>query len=82
MNKGDIVYFVDKEAKYYFDMEFIEKIHLAEYNTDLYRCKILMNKYKFNNDAYKPNFDLKDKIDNYSKLSLVNTLEEAEKLIK
>ena len=82
MKKGDIVYFVDKGAKYYFDMKFIEKVHLKEFNTDIYRCEILMNQYKFNDPTYSANFDLRGKIDAYSKLSFVETKEEAENLIK
>lgn len=82
MKIGDIVYFIDKGAKYYFDMKFIKIIHLDKYNIDLYRCEILMNQYKFNNNAYAPNFDLRGKIDNYSRLSIVTSKEEAENAIK
>lgn len=82
MKSGDIVYFVDKGAKYYFDMKFINKVHKDEYNVDLYRCEILMNKYKFNNPAFKENFNLRGNVDNYSILSIVNTLQEAEDAIK
>ena len=62
MKAGDIVYFIDKGSKYYFDMKFIKIIHLDEYNVVIYiRCEILMNQYKFNNNAYTPNFDLRGK---------------------
>lgn len=82
MTRNDIVYFVDKGAKYYFDMRFIEKVHLKEFKTDVYRCEILMNDYKFNDPTYAPNFDLRGHTDCYSILSLVTTKEEAENLIK
>ena len=62
-------------------MKFIKIIHLDEYNADLYRCEILMNQHKFNNNAYAPNFDLRSKIDNYSGLSIVTSKEEAENVI-
>jgi len=79
---NNIVYYVDKQAKFYYDMRFIEKIHIDEYNTDVYKCEILMNKYKFNDSAYSPNFELKGKIDIYSIKNFVNTLQEAEEIIK
>lgn len=79
---NNIVYYVDKEAKFYYDMRFIEKIHIKEYNTDVYKCEILMNKYKFNDPTYSPNFELKGKIDIYSINNFVNTLQEAEEIVK
>lgn len=82
MKNGDIVYFVDRKAKFYFDMKLIEKIHKKEYNTNVYKCEILMNKYKFNDKTFKENFDLRGKIDCYSILSLVDNIQEAEEAIK
>ena len=81
MKPGDILYYTDKGAKFYFDVELVEIIRNEEYNTDLYKCKILYNKYKFNNPDYKPNFDLKGKVEVFSILSFSKTLEEAEQKI-
>lgn len=82
MNNKNIVYYVDREAKYYFDMQFIEVVHNNDFNVDLYKCKILYNKYKFNNSSFQPNLELKDKIDIFTKYSIVKSLSEAEDLIK
>lgn len=82
MKFGDIIYYVDKGAKFYFDMQFIEYVPIKEYNTYIIKAKILYNKYKFNNDNYKPNLELKDRIDTFSKLCICTTLEEAEEAIK
>ena len=81
MKSGDVLYYVDRGVKFYFDVKLLEIQHLDEYNTDLYRCEILYNNYKFNTEAFKPNPDLKGKIDTFTKLVLVRTKEEAEKAI-
>lgn len=82
MKAGDVLYYVDKGAKFYFDVKLLGIEYLKEYNAELYKCEILYNDYKFNNtEIYKPNFKLKGKIDTFPKLVLVNSKEEAEKAI-
>lgn len=82
MKIGDTLYYIDKGAKFYFDVKLLEIIKVLEHNTNLYKCEILYNNYKFNNSSFKPNEELKGKIDIFSGLNLKQTLEEAEEAIK
>ena len=82
MKHGDVLYYTDKGAKFYFDVKLLEIIKVLEYKTNLYKCEILYNSYKFNDAAFKPNKELKGKIDIFSGLNLKQTQEEAEEAIK
>ena len=82
MKSGDVVYYVDKDCKFYFDMKFIEIVHIKEFNVDLYKCEILYNKYKFNDESFTPQLELKGKVDIFSKYNIALSLQEAEAIIE
>lgn len=82
MKPGDILYYVDKGAKFYFDVKLLDIIKSLKYNINLYKCEILYNNYKFNDHVFRENKNLKGKIDIFSKLNLVQTLEEAKEAIR
>jgi len=82
MNINNVLYYVDSAAKFYFDVKVIRIIKDLKCKQPLYECEILYNNYKFNDNNFKPNFSLKGKKDIFSILSLVNTIDEAERMIK
>ena len=81
MKIGDIVYYVDKEMKFYFDVKIINIIRDKEHNTNLYECQILGNNYKFLNNEFEFKNDRIGETTIYTKLNLCKSLEEAESLI-
>lgn len=81
MKIGDIVYYVDKEMKFYFDMKILKIINDKKYNCTLYKCQIVGNKYKFLNKQFEFKKEKIGKISVYSKLNLCSSLDEAELFI-
>lgn len=81
MKIGDIVYYVDREMKFYFDVKIVDITKDEKYDTTLYKCKILGNNYKFLNNEFEFKKDRIGDITIYTKLNLCKSLEEAESLI-
>lgn len=81
MKNGDIVYYVDKEGKFYFDVEIVGIVTDLEHNLNLYQCKILGNNYKFLNNEFEFKKERIGKVIRYLKSQLCKTKEEAEKII-
>lgn len=81
MKIGDIVYYVDKEMKFYFDVKILKIINDKKYNCILYQCQIVGNKYKFLNKQFGFKKERIGEINVYSKLNLCSSLDEAELFI-
>ena len=82
MKINDIVYYTDKKAKFYFDVQIINIINDDEHNIKLYECKILGNNHKFLNDEFEFKNERIGEIKRYLKSHLCLTKDEAEEKIK
>ena len=81
MKNGDIVYYVDEEGKFYFDVQIEQIVTDLEHNLDLYQCKILGNDYKFLNNEFEFKKERIGEIKRYLKSQLCENKEEAERII-
>lgn len=82
MKNGDIVYYVDKKAKFYFDVQIVNIINDNKHNIKLYECKILGNNHKFLNNEFEFKNEIIGKIERYLNSHLCSTKDEAEEKIK
>lgn len=78
---GDVVYYRDKIGKFYYDMIVKSIEYLKEYDSYTYCCQIMGNKRKFLNNNYEFDENRIGEISCYSRLNIVKTLQEAEKVI-
>lgn len=81
MKVNDIVFYVNMEGKFYFDVKIVNIICDVKHNIDLYDCKILGNDYKFLNNEFEFKKERIGEIKRYLKSQLCKTKEEAEKII-